>query len=168
MSQALIDFVEAAAGISECGQYRYWLTRVWDKSKPVVAWIMLNPSTADALVDDPTIRRCMGFARAWGAGGIYVANLFAFRASNPCDLWKASDPVGPNNNPPIYAHTHGMRIVAAWGCQNGIGARVREVLKFLDGRQLECLGVTKDGHPRHPLYMAANTLPIPFPTGPTP
>ncbi|MDB5297796.1 MAG: hypothetical protein JWO31_3779 [Phycisphaerales bacterium] len=76
-------FTRAAAVLSPCERYRYVLHRWWDESKPAVCWLMLNPSTADAATDDPTIRKCCGFARAWGAGGIAVVNLFALRATDP-------------------------------------------------------------------------------------
>src|SRR5262245_19133112 len=91
-------FQTKEALISPCGLYRYWLTRTWDNSLRRVCWVMLNPSTADAEQDDPTIRRCVGFARSWGAGGIIVVNLFAFRASDPKALLRAADPVGPDND----------------------------------------------------------------------
>src|SRR5438309_1547537 len=87
-----------SATISNCQQYRYRLSRCWDESLPACMFIMLNPSTADAKVDDRTIKRCMAYARAWGYGKLYVGNLFAFRATKPKNMKAASDPVGPNNH----------------------------------------------------------------------
>ena len=84
----------ANAVISECGKYRYSLTRIWDESKPKVMFIMLNSSTANANNDDPTIRRCINFAKAWGFGDLYVCNIFAYRATNPQELLKVDNPFG--------------------------------------------------------------------------
>lgn len=86
-----------SAIISECGKYRYSLSRIWDENKANVLFIMLNPSTADGDVDDPTIRRCIGFAKSWGYGGIYVGNLFAYRATDPKELLKVENPIGFEN-----------------------------------------------------------------------
>lgn len=87
--------------ISDCKQYRYWLCRPFENTyilRETILFIMLNPSTADASVDDPTIRRCMGFAKRLDSNGLTVANLYAYRATKPAELWKCNDPVGPQNN----------------------------------------------------------------------
>ena len=98
MGVAVIDLlIRKTADISDCGAYRYRLTREWS-DKPLLPFVMLNPSDANAEIDDPTIRRCMGFARAWGYGGIVVGNLYAFRTPYPETLWKAPDPYGPLND----------------------------------------------------------------------
>jgi hypothetical protein len=164
----------SGAGLSPCGRYRYWLTRTWDPAVPPVCWLMLNPSTADASIDDPTIRRCMAFARAWGAGGIAVVNLFALRATDRRELRRHPHPVaeqGIGGTHPLYENVNdawiinqsdGRRLIVAWGCEGTHLARDRAVLKLLANRRVECLGVTKDGHPRHPLYLADATLPQPF------
>ena len=89
-------FMKSDAVISDCGKYRYRLTRKWGYGRPC-GFIMLNPSTADALHDDPTIRRCVGFAKAWGCGALIVVNLFAVRATSPREMMRADDPVGPEN-----------------------------------------------------------------------
>src|SRR5262249_62207047 len=94
--------LRCAAGFSRCGRYRYWLTRTWDAARPAVCWLMLNPSTADAARDDPTIRRCIGLARRWGHGGIVVVNLFAWRAPDPAAPARAPAPARP-------AHHHAPR-----------------------------------------------------------
>lgn len=149
------------ATISADGRYRYMLTRRWDVFGPTVAWVMLNPSTADAEVDDPTIRRCMGFARDWGYGGIRVVNLYAFRATNPADLWKADDPVGPDNNINLRRVfreqlLNKAPVMAAWGAF-AKQDRVDEVLKMAGSERLQCLDVTQSGAPRHPLYLPKNS-----------
>ena len=155
------------AEISDGGLYRYRLWRDWDASLGRVVWIMLNPSTADATDDDPTIRKCCGFARKWGFGGIEVVNLFALRSSNPVDLvdsYEAGiDPVGPCNDKAIYGSaSHGVAI-AAWGAFQWEQAeyRVSVVRKFVG--QLRCLRTTKTGAPGHPLYVPYSAVPLPWP-----
>ena len=162
------------------GGYRYALFRDIDcnhegtliKDCPgqpkLVVFIMLNPSTATAEQDDATIRRCIGFARSWpGYGKLTVLNLFAFRATRPKALKLSADPIGKLNNDAIYIHTdQADLIVCAWGVHGALYDRGEQVVKGLQARGLElhCLGLTKDGHPRHPLYVAGNTEPIPFRT----
>jgi hypothetical protein len=158
-------FIQSDAGISECGLYRYWLTRTWGEAPPV-CWVALNPSTADAVEDDPTIRRIMGFSRLWCAGGIVVVNLFALRATDPRVLRKHLAPVGPDNDRAIVEHAmKAMCVVAAWGADGSYLGRDREVLTLLKcvGVGVKCLGVTKEEHPRHPLYLRADTPLVPFP-----
>lgn len=149
----------AAAVLSEDGQYRYLLTRIWDTSLAPVVFLMLNPSTADAFEDDNTIRRLSGvkgFARKMGAGGLIVVNLFALRSTDPRALRDHPDPVGPLNDVFIRQATAGAHtVVAAWGAggvEHGRGPRVAETLRAR-GVQLQCLGVTSTGQPRHPLYL---------------
>lgn len=150
------------AVLSDCGCYRYTLTREWNGSLPALTFIMLNPSTADATLDDPTIRRCIGFARARGFGGLRVLNLFAFRATDPAEMKAAPDPVGPDNDEHLRemflaAAKVGVPIIAAWGAHGGHMDRESAVraLAAECGVTLMCLGATKDGHPRHPLYVPA-------------
>lgn len=149
----------SSARLSDDGVYRYELTRRWGRG-PTVTFIMLNPSTADATLDDPTIRRCKSFARSWEFGALAVVNLFALRATDPAALQKAPDPVGPENDDAIHDAIVGSRVVvAAWGTKGSLFGRDSEVLGILDmaGRPPLCLGVTKQGHPKHPLYVPANT-----------
>lgn len=149
-----------SALISECTRYRYWLAREWDLSAGRLPFIMLNPSTADAELDDPTIRRCMSFARREGYGGISVHNLFAFRATSPKDMRAAVDPIGPMNDHHLGRLFDVMAIsqkpiVAAWGA-HGVHDWRDEAVKALarvKGVNLVCLGRTAAGHPRHPLYV---------------
>ena len=125
---------------------------------------MLNPSTADAELDDPTIRRCMGFARDWDYGGIRVCNLYAYRATKPDDLKGVLDPVGPRNDSAILsAVADAGRIIAAWGAWPGpFEVRTHRVQDLLRGRHVEALGLTKSGAPRHPLYMAKDAEPLTY------
>lgn len=150
--------VQSSAMISDCGLYRYRLERRWS-SAALLPFVMLNPSTADANLDDPTIRRCMGFARREGFGGIVVGNLYAFRATSPDDLWKAVDPYGPLNDDALYRIARESRfyrvpVICGWGVNGGKNNRPI-VLMQQAGAALRCLGRTKDGHPRHPLYVKA-------------
>jgi len=159
------------ADFSPCGTYRYGLTRRWDEHAPstdTVLWLMLNPSTADAHVLDPTIRRCVGFSQLWGYGGLEVANLFALRSTDPSLLYGAErDPVGPRNDAAIIAAARRCElIVVAWGVHGALhrrGDRVLALLAEVEGCVVRCLGTTKHGHPKHPLYVAAATAPRPFP-----
>lgn len=145
------------AVISACQQYRYKLWRTWDKDKPIVLFIGLNPSTADAELDDPTIRRCIGFAKAWGCGGLIMANLFAYRATEPKDMKNAYDAIGPDNDEWLRkCATDANIIVAAWGAHGGHLNRNLSVIHDIKG--MRCLGKTKDGHPKHPLYLASSTV----------
>lgn len=152
------------AGISDCGRYRYWLTRTWNLNEPSAVFIMLNPSMADASRDDPTIRRCIRFAADWDYGGIVVANLYAYRATKPADLWQTDDPVGPENDDWLLNYlADGALVVAAWG-GNAKPKRVNALwrMSLVAGRELHCLGTTKDGAPRHPLYVRGGTKPQPW------
>lgn len=147
-----------SAEISLCGTYRYTLTRprrVEHPDRGTALFCMLNPSTADATLDDPTIRRCRGFADSWGCAGITVVNLYALRSTNPDALWAHTDPVGPENDLWLrrVAREHGD-VVCAWGTK-AREDRVRQAVEILRsaGARLWCLGKTKAGHPRHPLYV---------------
>jgi hypothetical protein len=153
--------IERGACMSTCGTYRYALWRVWDRRRPRITWVMLNPSTACGTMDDPTTRRCIRFSAAWGAGGLTVANLFAARTTDPALLADFDDPVGPLND--IYLRNalaaENMYVVCAWGAQAWVADRAAVVrcLIHTTGKSAYCLGTTKEGHPRHPLYVAAST-----------
>ena len=146
--------------------YRYTLHRhvnMFGHGRMV--WIMLNPSTADDDVDDPTIRRCIGFARAWGYSELEVVNLFAARATNPKDLRTFDDPVGDGNDDTILEVTaRAVLIVCGWGQWGWLYGRGEHVVRLLHlhRRPLDCLGTTKHGQPRHPLYLPRSVLPVPF------
>lgn len=147
-----------SAVISECGKYRYLLQR---KTNCPLRWvkkctfIMLNPSTADAEKDDPTIRRCIKFAEREGCTKLSVVNLFALRATNPNDLTFYDDPQGPKNFGHIFAEVESAHVViAAWGSHKMAKCRLAKELFKVDG--IKCLGKTKDGSPRHPLYVKSD------------
>lgn len=145
--------VEKAANISPCGQYRYWLSRQWELVK--AKWLTVigcNPSTADAEVDDPTIRKTMGFAKLWGYTGLMMLNVYAYRATKPADLWKAADPVGPENDYFLGIAHSNTDVMVAWG-RIPKREHVKDVLFRLRGLKFYCLGVNKDGSPKHPLYV---------------
>lgn len=149
----------SSAIISECGRYRYRLTREVDPLEPRrVLWMMLNPSTADATNDDPTIRRLKGFSTRWGCGAFTVVNLYALRSPSPQDLWKVSDPVGPDNDAWIAGECAKVdTVVAAWGA-HGKSDRVSRVLSLIRRcRDVMCLGMTQAGAPKHPLYLPNET-----------
>ncbi len=154
MNQLTLGLDDKTATISDCRCYRYALGRRWADG-PAVLFVMLNPSTADASRDDPTIRRCIGFARAWGFGSLLVGNLFAYRATAPDEMRAAADPIGPDNDEWLsrLIGRSGL-VVAAWGAHGGHLGRDRAVRALR--REWVHLGLTKGGHPRHPLYVPAN------------
>lgn len=156
----LLKGVQADASMSPCGTYRYLLTRRWFDSNPMshVAFIMLNPSSAAADVDDRTIRKCQKYAKAWGHNGISVLNLFALRATDPDELTRHPDPVGPVNDTMIetiaLAAGTGL-VVVAWGQHGAYKSRGLIVLDRLRSWGVEPMRIgppTKGGHPWHPLY----------------
>lgn len=128
-----------------------------------MCWIMLNPSRADEVRDDPTIRRCTGFARQWGFGSMVVVNLFAFCTADPAELRRVDDPVGPGNDDAIRAGASRADIVvAAWGRHGALRGRDADVTKMVQGHDVRALGRNLDGSPTHPLYVRADTSPEPF------
>jgi len=146
------------AAFSRDRRYRYRLWRRWDRSRPRIAFCMLNPSTADARRDDPTIRRCIGFARDWGYGGIEVVNIFALRATDPRDLRSARDPVGPRNDAFMLQAATESPVVIAWGVHGALRDRAATALQLFGPRaRLLALGRTRSGAPRHPLYLRRDT-----------
>lgn len=166
------------AKVSFCGRYRYTLGRRWHEDKlfssvrgapPVpITFVMLNPSTADAHADDPTIRRCISFAKREGFEWLRVINLFAGRATNPANLFQMEDPMGPDNLKQwqttfdLYDRIGG-EIVCAWGANPKASEQARLFIDAAGSRQMHCLGVTKDGSPRHPLYIKSDFPLQPFP-----
>lgn len=152
----------SGAVISECGKYRYHLWRRWDKDLPEMVWVMLNPSTADASTDDNTIRRCIGFAKRYGCGGVSVLNVFAYRATNPAELAKVDDPVGPKNEAYLhYARSVAIKtlLVCGWGkprVEPALKPAYKQAGVILAGLSANCFGVNNDGSPKHPLYLPYN------------
>ncbi len=152
------------------GEYRYLLWRTWDVSRPRVLWVMLNPSTANAVDDDNTVVCCKRFSKDWRFGSLEVVNLFALRTTDPVNLLTAPDPFGPRNDAFIAAAaSRATRIIVAWG-GGGVylqrDCRVLRTLTQLFPLPLDCLGVIHNGCPRHPLRLAGDTKVIPYPGRP--
>ena len=148
------------AVISDCGKYRYWLHRRWATGKGWLVFVMLNPSTADGLANDATLRRCIGFAQAFGYKGVIVVNMFAARSRYPDALRDMDDPVGPENDEYITAACEmASRVVVAWGADRMTKRRWRTVIRIIKdaGALPTCFGTTNRGEPLHPLYIAAGT-----------
>jgi hypothetical protein len=156
-------FAERGVEVSDCGAYRYRLWRAWDAALPTLAFVMLNPSTADHVVDDPTIRRCVAHAVAGSFGRLEVVNLFPLRATHPRTLFAHPDPLGPRGLADASiadAVARADAVICAWGAHPAARPRAAEVahrlLQFNDSRaKLFSLGLNRDGSPRHPLYVAA-------------
>lgn len=157
------------ANISADKVYRYSLIRRLghDAVTRRICWAMLNPSTADAAQDDPTIRRVMDFSWMWGFNRVEIVNAYALRSTNPAHLWSHPDPTGPLNDDYIgLAAANADAVVVAWGTNitRPRAARVLQMLRmFSQERMLWCLGTTKEGYPRHPLYLAKSTQRITYP-----
>ena len=163
------------AYFSECRKFRYSLWRRWDDNlsfwtcanvepnADLCCFIGLNPSTADEKLDDPTIRRCIGFAKDWGFNGLVMLNIFAYRATDPKDMKAFPAPEGPLNNLAICT-VAGLvgRTVAAWGVHGVHRNRGLWVKPLLLEHHPVCLGLTKGGHPKHPLYLPKNSVPVRF------
>jgi len=148
---------ETGATFSQDRNYRYSLWRRWEHNAPYVLFVGLNPSTANENEDDPTIRRCKRFAADWGFGAIYMANLFALRATDPKDMLAHDKPEGVDNDKTLQKLARGAGvIVCAWGAHGGHKGRDEYVARLLEAYELKCLGVTKAGKPRHPLYIKAD------------
>jgi hypothetical protein len=152
-----------SAELSECGRYRWWLRRSWSGGNgKTVCFVMLNPSTADALKDDPTIRRCVAFAQAWGYSVLSVRNLFAYRATDPKELLTAENPTGgPRGDAELAAAATAELLIAAWGADVPFGRDIEAVAMFYD-KPLHCLKLSKHGKPWHPLYVRGDAVPLPF------
>lgn len=155
----------SVAVYSDCERYRYLLTREWDAAGPRALFVMLNPSTATEVQNDPTVERCERRARALGFGAFRVTNIFAYRATDPKDMRAQPDPVGPENDAAIVESVawagDGGRIICAWGAHGahlGRGAAVERLLRGT-GRDLFHLGLTKAGDPKHPLYIGYERQP---------
>ncbi len=146
------------AALSDCRRYRFALWRTWDASKSYALFIGLNPSTADEKSDDPTLVRCINYAKLWGYGGVCMANLFAYRATDPVKIKEVNDPIGRGNNIWLakLAKNAGI-VIAAWGNHGAYLSRSDEVRQLLP--TLYCLKLNKSGEPAHPLYQKADIFP---------
>jgi hypothetical protein len=160
-----IDAMDTGALFSPCRRWRYLLWRRWDQERGICAFVGLNPSTADETKDDPTIRRCIGFAKAWGYGALFMLNAYAYRATNP-QVMKAygANAIGPLNNE--YLRRAALEcdlVVAAWGvnCDDLREHAIRRDFEAIR-KPLHVLGLTKDGHPKHPLYLRGDLEPRPW------
>ncbi|MGO0305087.1 DUF1643 domain-containing protein [Endozoicomonas acroporae] len=147
------------AKLSDCRKYRYALWRTWDAEKSFVMFIGLNPSTADETEDDPTIRRCINYAKDWGYGGLCMVNLFAFRATEPNDMKNAIDPIGPENDEWLknLSKDAGI-IIGAWGNHGSFMNRAKAVINMIPN--IKCLKQNFGGEPAHPLYQKKTARPI--------
>lgn len=144
---------------STCRDYRYVLWRQWTKGCSVV-FIGLNPSTADETKDDPTIRRCISYAKEWGYSGIFMLNLFAYRCTNPKELRLVEHPIGIENDRYLEKYLSISLNIACWGTGGLQENRGQKVIELLGRENLMCLGQTKDGHPKHPLYLKKGIVPV--------
>ncbi len=155
--------MKKSAIISQDEMYRYALTREWNEGVGTVAFIGLNPSTADAFEDDPTIRRCIGFAKSWGYSGLAMINLFAYRATDPKKMMSAADPIGPENDKHIKLFSEiASEIVCAWGAHGSFLKRNKDIEFMIQPSRLKALRLTKDGNPSHPLYLPKHLTPLTF------
>ena len=153
--------INSDAIFSEDKVHRYVLTREWDLDKPSIMIIALNPSIADEKIDDPTIRRCIGFARQWGFGKLFVANLFSFRATFPKDLFNSHNPVGNKNDYWLKKLAKDVdKVVLAYGNRGKFKNRHNEILKIIDNPY--CIKKLKTGMPSHPLYLKYTKKPVKY------
>lgn len=153
----MAKWLDTGAIFSDDGAYRYRLWRIWSEVEPTIAFCMLNPSTATAEIEDPTIRRCIGFAKAWGYGGLVVVNIFALRSTDPLVLYKHSDPIGPDNDAHIANVRHTVPLmIAAWGAHGNLKSRGFMVKHMVETKTL---GLTSGGQPKHPLYLRGDCVP---------
>ena len=162
MFDEMTEEQRSGAVLSACGTYRYHLWRRWNDLLPTMCWVMLNPSTADAKEDDPTIRRCIGFAKREGCGGISVRNVFALRATNPDELLKHPDPFGPENEQHLLCARQ-VSLLTVLVCGWGNKSKNKRLASFYSRasccivmQKPKCFGTTKSGDPRHPLYLPSN------------
>lgn len=158
--------MRGSASFDRSGRYRYSLLRTWNPAQGRVAFVMLNPSTADAEQNDPTIRRCLGYARDWGYGSLEVVNLFAFRATQPNELFRAAAPVGPRNAHYLRRAADAADLmVLAWGFHGARTDHHRQVWRRLARRRtLTCLRLLASGQPAHPLYLPRDLKPTLLPS----
>ncbi|MCP3872135.1 MAG: DUF1643 domain-containing protein [Desulfobacteraceae bacterium] len=141
--------------------HRYALWRRWDESGKIAMFIGLNPSTADEVKNDPTVTRCINYAKRWGYGGMIMSNIFAFRATDPKVMKAANDPVGSKNDKWLLKLAMEANIImAVWGNHGEFMDRGNAVLSLFEGIELHCLAMNKTGHPKHPLYCKNSLEPV--------
>jgi hypothetical protein len=155
----------AGATFDATRRYRYVLWRRWGSRTSRVLFVMLNPSTADEHVLDPTVRKCVRWAQSWGFGAVDVCNVFAWRSTDPKLLYTLDDPVGPENDHWIQQTAMmAAMVVVAWGKHGALKGRAAAVAQMLEKHKPYCLGVNADGSPEHPLYIANAMKPVPWRT----
>ena len=174
-----MEMVRSDAIFSDCGRYRYWLERIWDLGKPILLWVLLNGSTAGSVRNDPTVKRVIGFTKHWEFGGLWLVNAYAAMATKPRDLLAMDDNVGPRNRYYVQktvrdawqrtrdlSKSHESPVIVGWGNDGAQGDQDLRVLEWILHAgvpvRLQCLGVTRRGCPRHPLYCAADTAPVDY------
>jgi len=151
-------YMKSTATLSSCRKYRYALTREWDENKQSVLFICLNPSIADDKNDDPTLIRCINYAKRWGYGGVCIANLFAYRATKPKDMLSSKDPIGIDNDKWLRKLSKGAGlVVAAWGNHGKHMGRSHQIRE--DISNLHYLKLNASGEPSHPLYLKSTLKP---------
>jgi|TARA_B110000467_G_scaffold29878_1_gene26886 hypothetical protein len=161
MQSTIFPLLKSDAVFSPDRLYRYGLWRIWDDTLPTVLFIGLNPSTADEFKNDPTIRRCIGYAKDWGYGGYIMGNIFGFRATDPNTMKAVKEPIGAENNKWLLRlHDEADLTIGAWGNHGGFMNRGKEVVTLIPN--LKCLKITNQGYPSHPLYLKKILKPIPF------
>ncbi len=148
------------ADFSEDRKYRFSLTRIWDESKTKVMFIGLNPSTANEIKSDNTITRCINFARKWGFGGMYMCNLFAYVSTDPDALITSGEDIIYNNSALVNTFMESAIVVFAWGCFKQHKSRMNDVIKMFPNAY--CIQKSKEGYPKHPLYLKGDLKPIPY------
>tara|TARA_Y100001970_G_scaffold277689_1_gene382283 strand:- start:468 stop:947 length:480 start_codon:yes stop_codon:yes gene_type:complete len=154
-------FIDSGAKFSNCRKYRYTLWRTWDDSKPKVMFLGLNPSTADEVNNDPTVTRCINYAKVWGYGGMFMMNIFAFRTTYPVELKKAKNPIGKDNDKWIKEISLSVdKSIGAWGNDGKFLDRSKSIKNIV--KNLHCLKVNSSGEPAHPLYLKADLKPIKY------
>ncbi|MEM8555573.1 MAG: DUF1643 domain-containing protein [Pseudomonadota bacterium] len=162
------DDAASTAVYSDCERYRYALTRVWDARGSRVTFVMLNPSTATEVQNDPTVERCERRARTLGFGAFQVTNIFAWRSTDPKGLYRTEDPTGPENDDAITeAAAWADKVICAWGTHGALHGRGPHVARLIRATGVTPLhlGLTKAGHPKHPLYLPYTQQPEIWMTG---
>jgi hypothetical protein len=155
--------LKSSAKFSPCRQYRYSLWRQWSKGFKICTFIGLNPSTADETINDPTIRRCIKFAKDWGFDQLCMLNLFAYRATDPAVMKAYPSPIGEENDKTIAKIVRDShQVIAAWGTHGAHLGRADQVRRLIQSIEvpLYCLNENEDGSPAHPLYQKANVIPF--------
>ena len=153
--------IKKSCVLSKCNKYRYELRRAWNSSKPQIMFILLNPSTADDIEDDPTIKKCISYTKRLKGGSIVVCNIFSYRSTDPRLMKQHNDPVGPNNDYWIKKNAKESKlIIAGWGKHGSYLGRAEEICRMLP--KMHCFKINKDGSPTHFLYLPSNLKPILF------